>query len=92
MGTAGVSRSWAVKRYDLTLCPRLPFVALGGLLVIVCVPGYAPGAVRLSDRVQVLAVARPVAAGQAITSADLRQVTAAQDAGVALIPPIRCSR
>jgi hypothetical protein len=64
----------------------LPFVALGGLLVIVCVLGYAWGAVRLGDRVQVLAVARPVAAGQALTSADLRQVTAAQDAGVALIP------
>jgi hypothetical protein len=42
----------------------LPFVALGGLLIIVCVLAYAYGAVRLGDRVQVLAVARPVAAGQ----------------------------
>jgi hypothetical protein len=65
---------------------RLPFVALGGLLVIVCVLGYAFGAVRLGDRVQVLAVARPVAAGQAISAADLRQVSAAQDSGVQLIP------
>jgi hypothetical protein len=65
---------------------RLPFVALGGLLVIVCVLAYAYGAVRLGDRVQVLAVARSVAAGQAITSADLTQVSAAGDSRVPLIP------
>ncbi|MDI5944092.1 hypothetical protein QLR68_39365, partial [Micromonospora sp. DH15] len=46
---------------------RLPFVALGGLLVIVCVLAYAYGAAQLGDRMQVLAVARPVAAGQPIT-------------------------
>jgi hypothetical protein len=34
----------------------LPFLALGGLLVIVCVLAFAYGAVRLGDRVQVLAV------------------------------------
>lgn len=65
---------------------RLPFMALGGLLVIVCVLGYAYGAVRLGDRVQVLAVGRPVAAGQMLTAADLKQVSAAQDPGVQLIP------
>jgi hypothetical protein len=65
---------------------RLPFVALGGLLVIVCVLGYAWGAVRLGDRIQVLAVARPVAAGQTLAAADLKQVSAAKDPGVQLIP------
>lgn len=64
---------------------RLPFIALGGLLVIVCVLGYAWGAVRLGDRIQVLAVARPVAAGQALTAADVKQVSAAQDPAVPLI-------
>ncbi|MEV0611154.1 SAF domain-containing protein [Polymorphospora rubra] len=64
----------------------MPFVALGGLLVIVCVLAYAYGAAQLGDRVQVLAVARPVAAGQAITAADLRQVSAARDPGVRLVP------
>lgn len=64
---------------------RLPFVALGGLLVIVCVLGFAYGAVRLGDRVQVLAVARPVAAGQAFTAADLRSVSAAEDPNVPLL-------
>ena len=65
---------------------RLPFVALGGLLVIVCVLAYAYGAVQLGDRIQVLAVARPVAAGQPITAADLKQVSAARDSGARLIP------
>src|SRR5690242_1800151 len=65
---------------------RMPFVALGGLLVIVCVLGYAYGAVRLGNRVQVLAVARPVAAGQALATADLRVVSAAQDPGLHLVP------
>jgi hypothetical protein len=64
---------------------RLPFIALGGLLVIVCVLGYAWGAVRLGDRIQVLAVARPVAAGQAITVDDVKEVSAAQDPAVPLI-------
>ncbi|MBN1173102.1 MAG: hypothetical protein JXA67_13085 [Micromonosporaceae bacterium] len=63
----------------------MPFVALGGLLVVVCVLGYAYGAVRLGDRVQVLAVARPVAAGQTFAAADLRTVSAAGDATVTLI-------
>src|SRR4051794_41752156 len=65
---------------------RMPFVALGSLLVIVCVLAYAYGAVALGDRVQVLAVARAVAAGQAFTAADLRPVSAAQDPTVQLIP------
>jgi hypothetical protein len=65
---------------------RMPFVAFGGLLVIVCVLAYAYGAVALGDRVQVLAVVRAVAAGQAFTAADLRPVSAAQDPTVQLIP------
>ncbi|TCB91673.1 hypothetical protein E0H26_25440 [Micromonospora zingiberis] len=64
----------------------MPFVALGGLLVIVCVLAYAYGAAQLGDRVQVLAVARPVSAGQAITAADLKQVSAARDSEVRLVP------
>jgi hypothetical protein len=70
----------------------MPFVALGGLLVIVCVLGYAYGAARLGNRVQVLAIARPVAAGHAFTAADLRTVSAARDATVTLIPATRSER
>jgi hypothetical protein len=69
----------------------LPFVALGGLLAVVCVLAYAYGAVRLGDRVQVLAVARPVAAGHTFTEADLAVVAAARDPNVALIPASRSS-
>ena len=71
---------------------RLPFVALGGLLVIVCVLAYAYGAVRLGDRIQVLAAARSVAVGQAITAADLKQVSAARDSGVQLIPAAQAAQ
>lgn len=71
---------------------RMPFVALGGLLVIVCVLAYAYGAVALGDRVQVLAVARAVAAGQAFTAADLRPVSAAPDASVQLIPAAQAAQ
>jgi hypothetical protein len=63
----------------------LPLLAVGGLLVLACVLAYAYGALRLGDRVQVLAVARPVAAGQVIAAADVRAVTAARDPSVALI-------
>ena len=65
---------------------RVPLLAVGALLVIVCVLGYAYGAVRLGDRVQVLALARPVAAGQEITASDLTQVTTAKDPALRLIP------
>jgi SAF domain len=71
---------------------RMPFAALGGLLVIVCVLAYAYGAVRLGDRVQVLAMARAVAAGQSLTVADLTQVSAARDPSVPLIPASQVSQ
>ncbi|MFC3992651.1 SAF domain-containing protein [Actinoplanes siamensis] len=64
-------------------------MVLGSLLVIVCVLAYAWGTVRLGDRIQVLAVARPVAAGQSITAADLTQVSAAEDPEVLLIPVVQ---
>src|SRR2546421_638546 len=50
----------------------------------------AGGVVR-GDRVPVLAVAAPVAAGQSITAGDLKQVSAANDASLALIPVSRAS-
>ncbi|WP_433615350.1 SAF domain-containing protein [Dactylosporangium sp. CA-139114] len=70
----------------------MPFVALGGLLVIVCVLAYAYGAVQLGDRVQVLAVVRSVAAGQALAAADLTQVSAARDSEVRLIPAVQAEQ
>jgi hypothetical protein len=64
----------------------VPYLALGGLLVVVCVLGFAAATVRLGQRVAVLAVAQPVAAGQRIDAADLMQVSAADDPSLGLIP------
>jgi hypothetical protein len=71
---------------------RLPYLAVGGLLVVVCVLSYAYLAVRLGDRVPVLAVARPVAAGQVFTAADLTQLPAADDPATGLIPASQASQ
>src|SRR6266498_5715510 len=65
---------------------RVPYLALGGLLVVVCVLGFAAATVRLGQRVAVLAVAQPVSAGQRIEAADLTQVSAADDPSLGLIP------
>jgi hypothetical protein len=65
---------------------RLPYTVAGSLLVIACVVGYAYGAVALGERVQVLAVARPVAAGQQLSAADLQPVLAVPDRQVQMIP------
>src|SRR5438045_1896195 len=65
---------------------RVPYLALGGLLVVVCVLGFAAATVRLGQRVSVLAIAQPVAAGQRIEAADLTQVSAADDPSLGLIP------
>src|SRR6266508_4625894 len=45
---------------------RLPFLSVGGLLVLVCVLGFSYGAVRLGERVSVLAAARPVVGRTAV--------------------------
>ena len=65
---------------------RVPYLALGGLLVVVCVLGFAAATVRLGQRVSVLAVAQPLAAGQRVEASDLTQVSAADDPSLGLIP------
>ncbi|MGH3947508.1 MAG: SAF domain-containing protein [Pseudonocardiaceae bacterium] len=65
---------------------RVPYLAVGGLLVVVCILAFAYTAATLGGRTPVLAVARPVAAGQVFTAADVRQVPAVDDAGLGLIP------
>ena len=70
---------------------RVPYLSFGALLVLVCVLGFAYYASQLGDRVPVLAVAQPVAAGQSITAADLKQVSAANDATLGLIPVSQAS-
>jgi hypothetical protein len=70
---------------------RVPYLAVGALLVLVCVLGFAAATVRLGQRVAVLAVAQPVAAGQRIEAADLTQVSAADDPSLGLIPVSQAS-
>lgn len=64
----------------------LPYVSLGAVLVIGSVVAFAVTAVGLGERTAVLAVARPVAAGQVIEAADLRQVSVAADEELGLVP------
>lgn len=65
---------------------RLPFVALGGLLVVACVLGFAAATARLGHRVPVLAAAQALAAGQRIEASDLTQASTADDPTLGLIP------
>jgi hypothetical protein len=67
-------------------------VILSALSMVVCAGAFALFYVRADDRVQVLAMARPVAAGQTIAVADLRVVRVVPDAGVALVPAATASR
>jgi hypothetical protein len=69
----------------------VPYLSFGALLVLMCVLGYAYYASQLGDRVPVLAVAQPVAAGQSITAADLKQVSAANEPSLGLIPVSQAS-
>jgi len=64
---------------------RLPYLTVGSVLVIACVLGFAWTSVQLGDRISVLAVAEPVAAGQPISAADLTEVSAVEAPGLAWI-------
>jgi hypothetical protein len=64
---------------------RWSLVAVGGLVAIGCVLVFSFVSVHLDDRVAVLSVARPVPAGDTITSADLRTVKAADASRLGLV-------
>ena len=59
------------------------------LLVVMCALVLAEGRVRAGSREPVLALARPVAAGQVITASDLRVVDVSAAAPVSLVPAFR---
>jgi hypothetical protein len=64
---------------------RLPYLLLGVLLVSVCVGGFVLISLNSGDRHAVLALARGVSVGQALTAQDLRQVNVAVDPGVSVV-------
>ena len=66
-----------------------PVVGVLLLLVAVCALVPAEGRVRAGSREPVLALARPVAAGQVITTSDLRVVDVSAAAPVSLVPAFR---
>lgn len=58
---------------------RVPHLLLGLMLVPACAIGGAILATELGDRESVLALARPVAAGQVLVAQDLRQIALTVD-------------
>ncbi len=59
---------------------------IGGLVVVVCAVGFAVGWAHAGDRRPVLALVRPVAAGELLTAADLAVVRAGVSGPVSLVP------
>jgi len=64
---------------------RVWLLILSLLSMVVCAGAFALVYLRSDARVQVLGVARPLAAGQAITAADLRVVRIMPDAALELV-------
>jgi hypothetical protein len=64
----------------------VPLAAGGVVLVVACALVFAEGWLRAGDRQPVLALARPVAAGQPVTAADLEVVRVSAAGPVSLVP------
>jgi SAF domain len=64
----------------------VPLAAAGVVLVVVCALVFAEGWLQAGNRHPVLALARPVAAGQVISAADLEVVRVSAAGPVSLVP------
>jgi hypothetical protein len=67
----------------------VPLAAGGVVLVVACALVFAEGWLQAGNRQPVLALARPVAAGQVITAADLETVRVSVAGPVSLVPASR---
>ncbi|MFM9442593.1 SAF domain-containing protein [Streptomyces acidiscabies] len=65
---------------------QLPYLLLGALLVLGCSAGGVVVAAQAGDQEQVLVLARPVTAGQVLSSRDLREEDVAAGGGLKLVP------
>lgn len=65
---------------------NVPYLLAGALLVVVCAVAAVVTAGRLGDRASVLALARPVVAGQVLAPGDIRSVEVAAGAELGLVP------
>ena len=63
-----------------------PLVVVGVLLVIGFALAFADASLHLGSREQVLVVAQPLAAGQVLTSGDLRAVRVSTGSGLQVVP------
>ncbi|MCE7007097.1 hypothetical protein LWC34_30345 [Kibdelosporangium philippinense] len=64
----------------------VPYLLLGLLIVVLCGTGGVVTAMQLGERESFLVLARPVAAGQSLSTTDLGQAQMASDSGLDLIP------
>ena len=65
---------------------QMPLVVVGVLLVVGCALGFADASLSLASHEDVLVVAQPLAAGQVLTSSDLRAVKVSTGTGLDVVP------
>jgi len=65
---------------------QMPLVVVGVLLVVGCALGFADASLSLGSHEAVLVVAQPLAAGQVLTSSDLRAVKVSTGTGLDVVP------
>lgn len=65
---------------------RIPYLAIGALLVVVCALAAVVMVLRIADREPVLALAGPVPVGHVLTAQDLRQVPVGSTIGGDVVP------
>ena len=64
----------------------MPLVVVGVLLVVGCALGFADASLSLASHEDVLVVAQPLAAGQVLSSSDLRAVRVSTGTGLDVVP------
>ncbi|MHB1928448.1 MAG: SAF domain-containing protein, partial [Acidimicrobiales bacterium] len=64
---------------------QIPLVVVGVLLVVGCALGFADASLSLASHEDVLVVAQPLAAGQVLTSADLRVARVSTGTGLQVV-------
>ncbi|MGH3832393.1 MAG: SAF domain-containing protein, partial [Pseudonocardiaceae bacterium] len=69
----------------------IPHLLVGALLVLACAAGVVLWSLVAGERQRVLALARPVSVGHALSAADLREVSVAADAGVSTVAASQAS-
>jgi len=65
---------------------QVPLIVMGVLLVVGCALGFADTSLSLASHEDVLVVAQPLAAGQVLTTSDLRAVRVSTGTGLQVVP------